>query len=80
MWKLIARMSTDGKVLLAIASDRICALSMDHPHWSTGLLASCRWGPVACNEAKMSSGRIYFLHQGLDELYERYMRDFKRRR
>lgn len=77
MWKVIARLDVNERTILAFALDRACAFAVNHPNWSTGLLASCRWGQLQAGESRSAAGRIYLIEGGLDVLRERYIRDFK---
>jgi len=77
IWRVIARASAAGSLVVAIAVDKGCALASDHSAWPKGLLAGCRWGRLPAHGEQRSRAGVYLCPGGLEELRERYAADFR---
>jgi len=77
IWRLIARVSESGKLIIAFGMDRGYAFASNHPEWPKGLLTGCRWGTLPAHEKRKGLARLYVCQNGLDELRQRYAHDFR---
>lgn len=88
---LMAKLSTDGEWILAMAIDRPGWVSCNHQHWPSCIHANPVWGdlpedthagpqtpglPLAPGASVTTHGKVYLLNTGLDEVYQRFTDDF----
>ena len=88
---LMAKVSSDGQWVLALAIDRPGWVSCNHQQWPSCIHANPVWGdvpsgarlgprisgsPLPPGESVTTRGKVYLLRGDLDVVYARYNRDF----
>jgi hypothetical protein len=79
IWDIIVRTDSHRKRMVAFSLNRAMAFTGDHPDWGCGLLAACRWGPLAPGERHHAMGIVYLTTADLYALEDRYLQNRKRR-
>ena len=74
--KLMAKVSKDGKWILGIASNRANGMSYNLHEPTSCIHQNITWGKLKVREEQKFKCRIYLFKGTLDELYDRYMKDF----
>ena len=72
----MAKRSTAG-FMLAIALDRCSSVTGNFNTWPSCIHANPAWGTLEPGEEAMVRGKIYFFAGTLEDVSERYVRDFE---
>lgn len=75
--KLMAKRSSETGMVLAVAVDRCSGLSGNFNIWPSCIHANPEWGVLQPGEEATARGKVYFFRGSLEELTERYVRDFE---
>ncbi len=75
--KLMVKRSTTG-FILAMALDRCAGVSGNFNPWPSCLHANPDWGIIQPGEEATVRGKVYFFRGTLEDVLDRYVRDFER--
>ena len=74
---VMAKVSTGGDWVLAIALDQDGGVSSNHQPWPSCIHANPAWPPIAPGDSATACGKIYFFRTGgLEALDQHYRADF----
>jgi hypothetical protein len=73
---IMAKVSSGSEWVLGIAINQDGGVSSNHQIWPSCIHANPKWPLLSPDEQEVVRGKVYFFQGGLDELYDRYRRDF----
>ncbi len=74
--RLAAKLSKDGKTVLGLATSNAGHLSFNFNRRTSCIHSNPRWGLLKPGQEVTARGKIYLFEGTLDELYQRYAKDF----
>ena len=74
--RLAAKVSKDGKFVTGIITDTAGSLSFNFQRGMSCMHSNPDWPAVKPGESATAKGMVYLLEGGLDDLWERYRRDY----
>ena len=75
--KLMVKRSPQTGFVLAIALDRCASVSGNFNHWPSCIHANPQWDVLEPGEQATVRGKVYLFEGTLDDVLERYIRDFE---
>ena len=73
---IMAKVSSQGQWVLGIAINQDGGVSSNHQIWPSCIHANPKWRTLSAGQEEVVRGKVYFFQGGLDQLYDRYCRDF----
>ncbi len=73
---LMAKVSGDGEWVLGMALDKPGSVSSNHQLWPSCIHTNPTWNKLAPGEQQTARGKVYFFQGSIDDLYQRFSRDF----
>ncbi len=75
--RLAAKVSADGKCVLGLAVDRAGSLSFNFQKRTSCIHSNPSWPLLKPGEQATARGRVYLFEGTLDDLWQRYVKDFE---